>query len=162
MKNEITYKLSDKAVAYRVTPYSVCFEAHSDIVISIENIDRYDKLVLTARTGLKILNIKKNESGVFVIPASVFLPNSTLLLDLSALDDTDRLIKSWMLEPLKFVTLEQKQNEILTSLQDYAFLKNRIKALEHENYTANNNIDELKNRVSELEKMLATLTEVML
>lgn len=162
MNNEIIYRLTDKAVAYRVTSYSVCFEAHDRIDIIIENADRYDNLILTARVGLKILNINKNEAGVFVIPASVFLPNSTLLLDLSALDNTDRLIKSWMLEPLKFVTLEQKQNEIMTSLQDYAFLKNRIKALEHESYTANKNIDELKNRISELERMLATLTEVML
>lgn len=161
--NEIVYKLTDRGIAYRVTPYSVCYEARKNLVISFENAN-YDNLVVTIRVknALQIRQIKPDENGRFNIPDLYFLPNTTILLDLSALDETDRLIKTWSLEPLKIVKFYDKQEEVLTSLQDYAFLNNRIKSLEHDNYALENKVDELSKQVSELGKMLANLTEVVL
>lgn len=161
--NEIVYKLSDKGIAYRATSYNVCYEARKNLVISFENAN-YDNLILTIRVknALQIKQIKPDENGRFIIPNLYFLPNTTILLDLTALDATDKLIKTWSLEPLKIVKFYDKQEEILTSLQDYAFLKNRIKSLEHDNYALESKIEELTKQVSELGKMLANLTEVVL
>lgn len=166
--NQIVYKLIDSVVAYRETPYNVCSDFNKSIKIKINNWT--DNMVLAVRIkgNTKIQTIKINEEGVFVIPTSLFLPNSTLLLDLAEYDEKDNIIRSWILEPINIVDFENRQKEVFNSLQDYVFLKEHVRVLEgkqnelikqHEDLNLKN--DELEKRLSEVEKLFATLTEVM-
>lgn len=166
--NQIVYKLTDSVVAYRETPYYVCFDFNKVIKIKINNWT--DNMVLAVRIkgNTKIQTIKINEEGVFDIPTSLFLPNTALLLDLAEYDENDNIVRSWMLEPINIVNFEDKQSEIFNSLQDYTFLQKHVRELEknqaelfsqHINLIQKNN--ELEIRLSEVEKLFATLTEVM-
>lgn len=168
MMNQIVYKLTDSVIAYRETPYNVCFDFNKSIKIKIDNVA--DNIVLAVRVKgqPKIQTIRINEEGVFNIPTSLFIPTSTLLLDLAEYDENDNILRSWMLEPINIVNFEDKQSEIFNSLQDYTFLQKHVRELEknqaelisqHINLIQKNN--ELEKRLSEVERLFATLTEVM-
>lgn len=165
---QIVYKLADSVVACRETPYNVCFDFNRTIKIKIYNWT--DRMVLAVRVkgNTKIQTIKIDEEGIFDIPNSLFLPNSTLLLDLAEYDENDNIIRSWILEPINIVNFEDKQSEVFNSLQDYTCLQKHVRELENkqnelikqnENLNLKNN--ELEKRISEVEKLFATLTEVM-
>lgn len=166
--NQIVYKLTDSVVAYRETPYNICFDFNKSIKIKINN--WADRMVLAVRIkgNTKIQTTKINEEGVFDIPTSLFLPNSALLLDLAEYDENDNILRSWMLEPINIVNFEDKQSDVFNSLQDYTFLQKHVRELEkrqaelisqHVTLIQKNN--ELEKRLSEVEKLFATLTEVM-
>lgn len=165
---QIVYKLTDSVVACRETPYNVCFDFNRNIKIKIDNWT--DRMVLAVRVkgNTKIQTIKIDEEGIFNIPASLFLPNSTLLLDLAEYNENDNILRSWMLEPINIVDFEDRQKEVFNSLQDYVFLQEHIRILEDkqneltkQNEDLNLKNNELEKRLSEVEKLFATLTEVM-
>lgn len=166
--NQILYKLTDSVVAYRETPYNVCSDFNKSIKIKINNWT--DRMVLAVRVkgNTKIQTIKINEEGIFDIPTSLFLPNSALLLDLAEYDENDNILRSWMLEPINIVDFEEKQKEVFNSLQDYVFLQEHVRVLEDkqnelikQNEDLNLKNNELEKRLNEVEKLFATLTEVM-
>lgn len=166
--NQIVYKLTDSVVAYRETPHNVCFDFNKSINIKIEG--QADNFILAVRVKgqEKIQTIKLNEEGVFNIPTSLFMPNVTLLLDLAEYDENDKIIRSWILEPINIVNFEDKQSEVFNSLQNYSFLQKHVRELENkQNELISQHIDliqknnELEKRLSEVEKLFATLTEVM-
>lgn len=166
--NQIVYKLTDSVVAYRETPHNVCFDFNKSINIKIEG--QADNFILAVRVKgqEKIQTIKLNEEGVFNIPTSLFMPNVTLLLDLAEYDENDKIIRSWILEPINIVNFEDKQSEVFDSLQNYSFLQKHVRELENkQNELISQHIDliqknnELEKRLSEVEKLFATLTEVM-
>lgn len=166
--NQIVYKLTDSVVAYRETPHNVCFDFNKSINIKIEG--QTDNFILAIRVKgqEKIQTIKINEEGIFNIPTSLFLPNSTILLDLAEYDENDKIIRSWILEPINIVNFEDKQSEIFNALQDYSFLQKHVRELENkQSELISQHIDliqknnELEKRISEVEKLFATLTEVM-
>lgn len=166
--NQITYKLTDSVVAYRETPQNVCFDFNKSIKIKIEGQTNNFVLAVRVKGQEKIQTIKINEEGVFEIPSSLFMPNVTLLLDLAEYDEDDKIIRSWILEPINIVNFEDKQSEVFNSLQNYSFLQKYVRELEknqaelisqHIDLIQKNN--ELEKRLSEVEKLFATLTEVM-
>lgn len=165
--NQIVYKLTDSVVAYRETPYNVCFEFNKSIKIKIDSVNANMALSVRVKGQSKVQTIMLNEEGVFEIPSS-FVSNATLLLDLVEFDENSNIIKSWILEPINVVSSEDKQKEVFNALQDYVFLQEHVRELENkqnelikQNEDLNLKNNELEKRLSEIEKLFATLTEVM-
>lgn len=163
MNSEIVYWLGDKAVVHRLTPYNVCFDVHRDISIRIDGVIDTRNMVLAIRIkdNDRIKRIKANADGEFIIPSAYFIINSILLMNLVLFDDNDEIVSGWLLEPLHIVSLDNKANEIVTSLQNYDSIADRVAKLERlsiDDSTAIKSLivelDRLSERVTTLERML--------